>query len=300
MRIEPLAASSRALLRALNLLPAAWAEECLALGALVQGMLLPSRRHRAYRWAVSQPGVRHPWRLARALLAERGRFLAAATQVGVRGPEALRRRLVLDGRQHLEAAAQRGGVLLVGLHLGSAATALALQVAGYPVVFSGRGRGPMWPRAPARWIVPSAENLIQWTDLPSRVVGLRRIQRTLAAGGVVYMAADGDGQDAFTLALPGRDLALKKGWLTARRAPNVTALPLLAHTEDGRLHVRIHPPFPEPAADLDVELAACRAHLAPIVEEFVRQWPEQCFMLALGRADGPAIGARTSIAPARR
>ena len=56
MQLEPLAPSSRAFLRALNLLPAAWAEECLALAALAQGMLRPSRRRRAHRWAASQPG----------------------------------------------------------------------------------------------------------------------------------------------------------------------------------------------------------------------------------------------------
>jgi len=288
MRIEPLAASSRALLRAFHLLPAAWAEESLALGALVQGLLRPSRRRRAHRWAASQPAAGDPWQLTRALLAERGRFLAAATQVGVRDPEHLRRRLVVEGRERLDAAARRGGVLLVGLHLGSAATALALKVAGYPVVFTGRGRGPLWPRAPARWIVPAAEDLIQWTDVASRVIALRRIQRRLLAGGLVYMAADGDGQDAFSIGLPGGDLAVRAGWLAVRRTPNVTALPVLAHTESGRLHVQIHPPFPESLADREAEIAACRAHLAPIVGEFVRRWPAQCFMLALGRADGAA------------
>jgi lauroyl/myristoyl acyltransferase len=288
MRIEPLAASSRALLRAFNLLPAAWAEESLALGALAQGLLRPSRRRRAHRWAASQPAARDPWQLTRALLAERGRFLAAATQVGVRDPEHLRRRVVVDGRERLDAAAQRGGVLLVGLHLGSAATTLALKVLGYSVVVTGRGRGPLWPRAPARWIVPAAEDLIQWTDLASRVLALRRIQRRLLAGGLVYMAADGNGQDAFSIGLPGRDIAVRAGWLVVRRTPNVTALPVLAHTESGRLHVQVHPPFPEPVADREAEIAACCAHLTPIVVEFVRRWPAQCFMLALGRADAAA------------
>jgi lauroyl/myristoyl acyltransferase len=224
-------------------------------------------------------------------------LLAAATQLGVRDPGDLRRRLIVDGREHLEAAARRGGVLLVGLHLGSAATALGLKVAGYPVVFTGRGRGPLWPRAPARFVVPAAEDLIQWTDLASRVIALRRIQRCLLAGGMVYMAADGDGQDAFTIALPGASLTVRSGWLTIRRRSNVSALPLLAHTQGGRLCVRIHPPFPEPVADLKADTAACHAHLAPIVEEFVRQWPEQCFMLALGRSDGPPVYAATTTAP---
>ena len=282
------------MLRCLNMLPAAWAEASLAFGALAQGLLRPSRRRRAYRWAASQPDVRDPRRLAGALLAERGRFLAAATQVGVRDPEELRRRLAVEGREHLDAAAQRGGVLLVGLHLGSAATALALKVAGYPLVFTGRGRGPLWPRAPARWIVPAPEDLIQWTDVASRVIALRRIQRRLVARGMVYMAADGDGQDAFTIPLPGGDVAVRGGWLAVRRTPDVSALPVLAHTEDAWLRVRIHPPFPASVADRSADLAACRAHLTPIVAEFVRQWPEQCFMLALGRADDMARNASVS------
>src|SRR5262245_43426359 len=120
MRLEPLATSSRVLLRALHPLPAAWTEEILALGALAQGLVRPSRRRRADRWALSQCASRRAdvWRLACAVLAERGRFLAAATQVGVRNPEAFRSRLHLEGTEHLEAAAARGGTLLIGFHLG--------------------------------------------------------------------------------------------------------------------------------------------------------------------------------------
>jgi lauroyl/myristoyl acyltransferase len=300
VRIEPLAVSSRALLRALHLLPSAWAEESLAFGALAQGVLRPSRLRRAYRWALRRPGVRRPRRLALALLAERGRFLAAATQVGVRGSEDLHRRIVVEGREHLEAAGRRGGALLVGLHLGSAATALALKIAGYPVVFTGRGRGPLWPRAPARFIVPAAEDLIQWTDLASRVKALRRIERRLLAGDMVYMAADGDGQDAFPLALPGGDLTVRAGWLAVRRRTKIAALPVLGRSERRRVHVRVYPPFPEIGPDPSDDAAACRAHLQPIVEDFVRRWPEQCFMLALGRpASAPVYPGATAAPPGK-
>jgi lauroyl/myristoyl acyltransferase len=284
VRIEPLAVSSRGLLRALHALPAPWTEGILALGALAQGLIRPSRRRRAYEWASSHSaGKDGAWHLACALLAERGRFLAAATQVGVRDPEALRRRMILDGTEHLEDAAKRGGTLLVGFHLGSAATALALRVAGYRVVFTGRGKGPLWPKAPARWIVPPPEDIIQWTDLTSRVAALRRIRRRLVARDAVYMAVDGDGREAFTIPMPGGGIVVRSGWLALRRDVSVTTLPVLAHTEGSQLRVRIHPPLPEPTADLSADIANCRDHLTPIIEEFVGRFPEQCFMLALGR-----------------
>jgi lauroyl/myristoyl acyltransferase len=285
MRLEPLAASSRVLLRALHPLPAAWTEEILALGALAQGLVRPSRRRRAYRWALSHRASRRGdvWRLACAVLAERGRFLAAATQVGVRNPEAFRSRVHLEGTEHLDAAAARGGTLLIGFHLGSAATALALRVAGYRVVLTGRGDGPLWPRAPARWIVPAAEELIQWTDVASRVVALRRLKRRLAMGDIVYMAVDGDGRNAFTIPVPGGDLVVRSGWLSLRRSNRVTTLPVLAHAERRQLWVRIHPPLPAPAVDAGADIEACRAHLTPILKDFVARRPEQCFMLALAR-----------------
>jgi lauroyl/myristoyl acyltransferase len=292
VRLEPLAAGSRVLLRALHPLPAPWPEEILALGALAQGLIRPSRRRRAYEWASCQPtgGRDGAWRLARALLAQRGRFLAAATQVGVRHPDELRRRLILEGTEHLEGTTTRGGTLLLGFHLGSAVTALALRVAGYRVVLAGRGRGPLWPKAPARWIVPPQEDLIQWTDLMSCVTAMRRIGRRLRAGDTIYMAVDGDGREAFTIRLPGRDLVVRSGWLALRRSVRVRTLPVLAHAEGGRLRVRIHPPLPVPVTDLGADIASCREHLTPILEEFVTRFPEQCFMLALGRQDGRRSG----------
>ena len=289
MRIEPLAASSRALLRALNLLPAAWAEESLALGALAQGLLRPSRRRRAHRWAASQPAARDPWQLTRALLAERGRFLAAATQVGVRDPEHLRRRLVVEGRERLDAAAR-----------------LRWGPPRRPPPGLGRHRARPQGRGLPHRVLPDAAAARSGAARP-RDGSCRR--RKISSSGPTSRAASSPSGGSSAACSRGasctwpptgtdrtpsrsgcreRDLAVRGGWLAVRRTPNVTALPVLAHTESGRLHVRIHPPFPEPLADREAEIAACRAHLAPIVGEFVRRWPAQCFMLALGRADGAA------------
>jgi lauroyl/myristoyl acyltransferase len=288
VRIEPLAPSSRAILRLLHHLPAPWGRRLLAAGALTQGLLRPSRRQRAHAWARHQLlAERGGWRLTLAVLAERGRFLADATQIGVPDPRTFRRRVILEGAERLAASTAREGTLLIGFHLGSAATALALEAAGQPVIFTGRGRGPLWPKAPARWIVPPAANLIQWTDTVSRTSALRRLQRRLRARGTVYMAVDGEGREAFAIPLPGRSLVVRAGWLALRRSTGARTLPVLAHREARGLVVRIHPPLPEPVADPEADVARCREHLTPIVTEFVRRFPAQCFMLALGHGDAP-------------
>ena len=300
MQLEPLAPSSRAFLRALNLLPAAWAEECLALAALAQGMLRPSRRRPAHRWAASQPGVRHPWRLTRVLLAERGRFLAALTQVGVRNPKPCAG--IRPGRE----AAPRGG-----------RPARRRAARRSPPRLRRHGTGAPGCRVPRRLqrartrpdVAPRAGALDRATgggephpvDRPAKPRGRATTHPADPRRGRRGLHGGRRGRP--------RRLHARAAWTRPRAQERVADGPArsqrdraaAARPHGGRSATRpIHPPFPEPAADLDVELAACRAHLAPIVEEFVRQWPEQCFMLALGRAGGPVIDARPTIAPARR
>jgi lauroyl/myristoyl acyltransferase len=277
---------THSLLNAVHRLPAPLGEDLLAAAALVQGMLAPGRWRRAYRWAASQPGrERLAWRLACALLAHRGRYLAMLAQVGLRDRERFRRRLVLEGRERLDAAWGRGGVLLLGFHVGSGAEGLALEVSGYPVTHTGRGR--VLQRAPRRptqdWMAPTLADAILWTDGWSRVAALYAIRRRLLDGRIVHLMGDGDGTEAFQIPLPGRALVVRSGWLSVRRSIGVPTFPVLGHREGRRLVVTIHPPFPSPRSDPAEDLAACRAALTPILVEYVRRFPEQCFMLALDR-----------------
>ena len=114
---------------------------------------------------------------------------------------------------------------------------------------------------------------------------MRQIQRRLSAGQLIYLTADGEGKEACRLSLPGRDLAIRSGWLTLRRATAMPTLPVLGHRERNRLVVRVYPPLPHPVPDLDRDIAACHEQLGLIVQDFVRRFPAQCFMLALDRAE---------------
>jgi lauroyl/myristoyl acyltransferase len=281
----------RFLLRLLHTLPRPGGEGVLVAAALAHGLLSPARRRRAWAWAAQQPGSEgRPRALAQALLAERGRYLATMLRIGERDVTGFRRRLVLQGREHLDAVYGRTGALLIDFHLGAGATPLVLAYSGYRVVYAARGEAArwqdLWRHEPARRSVPFTlppEDLVLWGDLMSRVAALTRIRRELLADRVVYLTADGVGREAFRVPLPGRSLVVRSGWLVARRAAAVPALPVLTHREGRRLVTEIHPPLPPPAADEARDLERCRDHLTPILLGFVRRYPEQCFALALDR-----------------
>ena len=104
-----------ALMIALDRLPWPWGEDILArlfgAVALVRG----SRRRPALAWASRQPEGRG-LRLALAVCAFRGRWVARAALLGVRSPDALIRRAVIRGEEHLTSAPE--GTILLGFHLG--------------------------------------------------------------------------------------------------------------------------------------------------------------------------------------
>ena len=71
---------------------------------------------RALAWAGAQPGVASRWRLALALSAYQGRFVARNALLGIRTPEALERLFTVRGAEHLVGAGR--GVILLGFHAG--------------------------------------------------------------------------------------------------------------------------------------------------------------------------------------
>lgn len=266
--------------RLLRPLPRTVGEEILAAAAVVDGLVHPSRFRRARAWAAEQPGSgRSPGRLAIALLANHGRFCGEEAFVGVSSVDDLRRGVVLEGGEHLDVA---DGAILLGFHLGPPRTWFRLRALGYPVRLAGRLEGSV--RDP-RWVeafrAHEAVRLV--SGVPAdRLPGLYQIRALLREGAMVFLTADGPfGREAFRLDLPGGPLIVRSGWLTLRRLTRAPTLPVFGHRDGSRNVVVVHPPLPPPAADPVRDAAMCRAVLAPLVERFVREFPEQCRYLAL-------------------
>jgi lauroyl/myristoyl acyltransferase len=257
-------------------------EDLVAAAALLQGLASRRRRRRALEWATHQPGTpkRSPTALACALLAFRGRQLAARQQLGVRDQAAFRARVTLEGEEHLGTAARAGGVLLIGFHLGPLVSPVALRAFGYRLTLGLRGQRVPTDR-PAWWQHPP-EDLVLFPNAAWRVRGLYELRRHLENGRNVYLACDGlHGGEAFRIELPGLPLILRTGWLALRRSTRATTIPVLSRREGRRTVVAIHPPLPAPAPTREQDIDTCRACLTPLLEDYVRRFPEQCFSIAL-------------------
>ncbi len=283
------------LVRLLRPLPRPVGEVVLAVMAMADGLVHPTRFRQATVWAAAQPGrAGPPWRLALATLATHGRFCAEEAFLGESTTAAIRRGVVLEGAEHLAGAG--GGVILLGFHLGSPRTWFRLRALGYPVRLAGRleasTRDPRWAEA----LAAGEAVRLPGGSARARLVGLYQVLELLRGGALVSLSADGPfGREAFRIALPGGDLVVRGGWLALRRMSRAPTLPVLAH-RDGKRHVIVvHPPLPEPDPDPARDAARCQAVLAPLVEAYVRRFPAQCRYLAFPpwstepRAEGPPL-----------
>jgi lauroyl/myristoyl acyltransferase len=274
--------------RWLRPLPRPLSEAMLATVAVSDALLHPRRFRQARAWASAQPGSRRaPWRLAFALLANHGRFCGEEALVGMPSWEALGRDAVLEGAENLPEPG--GGAILLGFHLGPPRTWLRFRALGYPVHMAG---GLATSARDARWeSVIEARDAVRLTGKPrERLVGLYQIRELVRQGSLVYLTADGPfGREAFRVDLPGGPLILRQGWLALRRLARVPTIPVLAHRRGNRYVITVHPPLPPTESDPEADIARCRAALAPLVEAYVRQFPEQCRYLAFPLASrGPA------------
>lgn len=282
----------RALEGLLRRLPRPLAEQFLAGAAMADAVMRPARFRQVRAWAAAQPlANRPPWRLAFAILANHGRFCGEEALVGVPDQDALRRHTVLSGAEHLRAA--RDGAILLGFHLGPPRAWVRLRALGHPVRMAGRFEtsvhDPRWsPAFDARDAVrlPGGEPR-------ERLPGLYQIRQVLRDGALVLLTADGPfGREAFRLDLPGRPLIVRRGWLALRRLVGVPTLPMLAHRDGPRYVITVHPPLPPSVGDLERDAVRCRSALAPLVETFVRQFPEQCRYLAFPPWGTPVAARR--------
>ncbi|HUR35285.1 MAG TPA: hypothetical protein VM032_15885 [Vicinamibacterales bacterium] len=270
--------STRGLLRILRRCPPRLASFTLALLALGDGIVRRDRYARALRWAAVQ-GYRGTakWRIATALVANHGRFVAQEALLGARTADALRAASTIVGREHLDRL-ERGG-LLIGLHVGPPRSWLLMRAHGVPVCFvlrSTAGEGPRWES----WKASGIAVPLPYGDAAQRVSGLYRIRRLLGEGKLLFMAADGPlGREMFRLDVPGGPI-IRSGWFELRRQSGVPTLPVLAHEDGARRVVTVYPPLPPVRDDVAEDAAACRAALTPVVSDYVRRYPTQCRYLA--------------------
>ena len=258
------------------------------MAGVVHGLAQPSRRRSALRWARAQGGGLRA-RLALAVLAHYGRVVADGALVGMAGPEALRRHVRIEGEQHLTEATRRGGTIILGFHLGLPSGWLGLRVRGHALTFLGAleldGRQPRGRRSVGQWrdhLASEGALSVSGEEPRLRLPGLYEASRRLRAGESVYITADGEvGREAFRVPLTGGHAIIRGGWLALRRATGATTLPVLVRRE-GRIRVvTIHPALPVPANDPVIDDTACARHLAPILQDYVRRFPAQCWSLAL-------------------
>ena len=265
----------------LDLLPWPWGEDILAGLFTVAGLARPSRRRAAMAWAETQGGA-NPRRLATALCAFRGRCVARMSLLGFRRPDELLQNLVVEGAEHLNAVP--GAAIIVGFHLGPPRGDVILRILGYPVTYLGwsdRGATIEWWNDEWRPFVKSsplsfaAGHRDRWSAV------LYTARQTLLDGGKVYILADGDGREAFRLALSVGEWPLRAGWVALHQLTGAPVLPVLHHLV-GRRHVMtIHPPLPALASDPPAGLEVWRDTLTRVFEDYVRRFPEQCPHLAL-------------------
>lgn len=291
-RMFPGPARLRLLMPVLRSLPLSAAEAVLVALAVGEGVVRGRRFRRASAWAAKQGA--DGWarrRIAVALLANHGRFVAAEAMLGVSRPEDLARDVVVDGAEHLRAAT--GGAILLGFHLGPPLTWLTMRALGYPVRFAGRleatRRDPRWEAALAAGEVVRLPD----GDPRERLIGLHRIRSLLRDGGLVYLTADGPfGREAFRLDLPGGPLVVRAGWLALRRQIEAPTLPVLVHRQGRRRVIVVHPPLAQPDPDPVRDADVARDVLTPLVEQYVRRFPAQCRYLALPRWPANPADAR--------
>ncbi len=271
-----------ALLIVLDTLPWPWGEDILAFLFLVVAIIRPSRRRRAVAWASAQRRDRR-WRLAAAVCAFRGRWVARWRLLGFRSPDELRPYIVLEGEERMTAV--NGGAILLEFHLGPPTVELPLAVLGHQVQHVGwhdHAATAGWWREAWRPIVassPLASVAYDWRRWPAVLYTARQ---TLLEGRKICIMADGySKRELFRVPLPGGPMVVGAGWLTLHQLTGAPVLPVLTHLEGRTQVVAIHRPLPVSEPDPARRLEVWRAMVASLVADYVQRFPEQCPSMAL-------------------
>ena len=173
---------------ALDRLPWPLGEDILASLFAAAELVRGSHRRLALAWASQQPGGGGV-RLARAICAFRGRWVARAALLGVRSPEALTRRAVIRGEEHLTAAPE--GTILLGFHLGPPNVDVTLRILGQKLAWVGTSRNSwVWTSEAWRPLSDPRQNLAPPADERFWPGYLYRARRMLLDGGALFILAD--------------------------------------------------------------------------------------------------------------
>jgi len=270
------------LLIALDSLPWPWGEDLLAFLFMAAAFVRPRRLRRAVTWASAQRADR-PWRLAAAVCAFRGRWVARWRLLGLRSPEQLRRSLAVEGEEHLTGV--QGGAILLEFHLGPSGVELPLKLLRHQVRHVGwhdRSAAAGWWSDAWRPIMVSDELSNAAQDPRKWPAVLYKARQTLLDGGKICIMADSEeGQEVFRVPLPGGPMVIRAGWLTLHRLTGAPVLPVLTHLRGRRQILTIHPPLPTRESDPARRLEVWRDIITSLVVDYVGRFPEQCPMLAL-------------------
>ena len=283
--------------------PRRTAERLVGGAGVAAGVLEPWRVRSAYAWATAhgQRGIRR-WRTTLRILEYRGLRLLEHWAPTIESPAALRQRVVLEGRARLDASMGRPTILL-GFHLGSSLSRWGLAVHGYDCLLAGDGvwsfRGHAAPQAGWRE-VPETEAVVSPGAGPvERSIVLYRLRALLLAGRTVRLLGDGaDGRELFRVPLARGSLVVRAGWWLLRRQTEAVTLPVLAHQERSSVVVTVHQALPPLIGDPEEDLARCRAMLEPLVQDFVRRYPEQCLPWIFDTSSEPDPGPAADRPPA--
>lgn len=262
-----------ALLIALDRLPWPWGEDALAWLFAAAAMVKPSQRRRVMAWAAAHD-PEHSLRLALAVSAFRGRWIARSRLLGVRSPAELRPRVVVEGLDRLTSL-PAGAIVLV-FHLGPPHVDVALALSGTRVRYIGGRHDRI---ALAAWWNDAWRPLMTASPLSSAAGDATRwpavlysARQTLLAGGTISIMADSAiGRELFRIPLPGTPMIVRGGWLTLHQLTGAPVIPVLTRLDGRTQVVSIHPPLPK-----GDDLPACRDILASLVLDHVRRFPEQC------------------------
>ena len=184
-----------------------------------------------------------------------------------------------------------GAAILLGFHLGPPNADLALRVLGHRLTWLGGERiSRGWRREAWGPFLDSSQHLASsyeewfWSGL------VHRARRILLDGGRVFLMADGAGREMFRVALPGRPVLIKPGWLVLHRHTGARVLPVLTHLEGRTQVITIHPPLPMSGLDPASEGGAGRDTLTSLLQSYVRRFPAQCPALVFPFRSRPDVG----------
>ena len=191
--------------------------------------------------------------------------------------EELRRRVTLDSLEPLEAAEARGkGVIIIAAHLGNWEwSAKLLAMLGHPIMVIARQGEDEKFNALTDRIRGSDGNIVH-----PRGESPRPLLKTLRENGRIAIVPDQKSEDVFvpffgklagTVAGPAV-LALKTG---------ATLLPLFCPRQpDGTYKIVFYPPIiPESTGNRDADIVRIMTQLTAIVEDIIRQYPDQWLWL---------------------